>query len=310
MDASTLISRQRHWFARGLTRPVAFRQDALRRLRAAVEGGRQALIDALYADLRKGPYEVTSAEIAFVFAEIDFALKHLARWAKPQRQPSPSMAWPARAWVRQEPMGVSLILGPWNYPVQLLLVPLAGALAAGNCAILKPSELAPQTSAAVARIIGGAFEPEYVAVVEGERDVAETLLRERFDTIFFTGSTAVGKSVMAAAAEHLTPVTLELGGKCPCVVTADADVELAGRRIAWGKMLNAGQTCVAPDLWRLLRLQRRVHGGRIANPAHRPVRRRVDAVGARRAQSERVRRQRWRDEHHRQPATAPNDQPK
>jgi aldehyde dehydrogenase (NAD+) len=247
MDASALVSRQRQWFARGLTRPLAFRLAALRRLREAVAGGRAMLLDALYADLRRGPYEATSAEVAFVFAEIDFALRNLKRWMRPSRRPAPPLAWPARAAVVAEPLGVALILGPWNYPVQLLLVPLAGAIAAGDCAVLKPSELAPRTSAALAQVIGAAFEPEHVAVVEGERDASEALLRERFDTIFFTGSTEVGKVVMSAAARHLTPVTLELGGKCPCVVCDDADVGLAGRRIAWGKMLNAGQTCVAPD---------------------------------------------------------------
>jgi aldehyde dehydrogenase (NAD+) len=247
MDATALVARQRQWFARGLTRPLAFRLAALRRLREAVAGARAALLDALYADLRRGPYEATSAEVAFVFAEIDFALRNLHRWVRPSRRPAPPLAWPARAEVVAEPLGLALILGPWNYPAQLLLVPLAGAIAAGNCAVLKPSELAPRTSAAIAAAIGGAFEPEHVAVVEGDRDASEALLRERFDAIFFTGSTEVGRTVMAAAAKHLTPVTLELGGKCPCVVLDDADVELAGRRIAWGKMLNAGQTCVAPD---------------------------------------------------------------
>jgi aldehyde dehydrogenase (NAD+) len=166
---------------------------------------------------------------------------------KPQRRRTPLLVWPARGFIRPEPLGVALIMGPWNYPLQLLLSPLVGALAAGNCVVLKPSEFAPHTAAAIAELVRATFPDEYVAVVQGERAAAETLLRERFDCIFFTGSTVVGRAVMAAAARHLTPVTLELGGKCPCLVCADAPLEVTARRIAWGKFMNAGQTCVAPD---------------------------------------------------------------
>ena len=160
---------------------------------------------------------------------------------------TPGFGAPARGWVQPEPFGVALILGPWNYPLQLLLTPLASAIAAGNGVVLKPSELAPHTAEAIAELIRNNFADEFVAVVNGGAEVAEALLRERFDTIFFTGSTRVGQAVMTAAARHLTPVSLELGGKCPTLVCADAPVELAARRIAWGKFLNAGQTCVAPD---------------------------------------------------------------
>jgi aldehyde dehydrogenase (NAD+) len=166
---------------------------------------------------------------------------------KPRRRRTPLLAWPARGFVHPEPYGVALILGPWNYPLQLLLSPLVGALAAGNCVALKPSEFAPHTAAAIAELVRATFPDDYVAVVQGERAAAEALLRERFDCIFFTGSTVVGRAVMAAAARHLTPVTLELGGKCPCLVCADAPLEVTARRIAWGKFMNAGQTCVAPD---------------------------------------------------------------
>lgn len=247
MGIADLIARQRGWFSRGESRPLPFRRDALRRLRTALARERPALLDALYGDLRKSPHDAIASEIAFVLAEIDFALRNLKRWTRPRRLPAPLLAWPATARIQAEPLGLALVLGPWNYPVQLCLVPLVGALAAGCCAVLKPSEVAARTSAVLAKMVGEAFPPEHVAAVEGGREVSETLLRERFDTVFFTGGVEAGRAVMAAAARHPTPVTLELGGKCPCVVTADANVELAAGRIAWGKMLNAGQTCVAPD---------------------------------------------------------------
>ena len=179
--------------------------------------------------------------------DIAHALRNLSRWTRPRRR---SASWglrPARARVHPEPLGVALILGPWNYPFQLLFSPLVGALAAGNCVCLKPSEFAPAASRVTADIVREAFEPGHVTVVEGDVEVARSLVDLDFDHIFFTGSTAVGRQVMAAAANHLTPVTLELGGKCPCVVCPDARIEVAVRRIAWGKFLNAGQTCVAPD---------------------------------------------------------------
>ncbi len=228
-------------------RPESFRREQLRRLEAALLADEPALLEALRADLRKPAQEAWASELGLVLSDVRHALRHLHDWMQPQRRRAPWLAWPARAWVQPEPYGVALILGPWNYPVQLLLSPLVGALAAGNCAVVKPSELAPQTAAVLARLLRGIFPEEYVAVVEGGPEMAEALLRERFDHIFFTGSTAVGRAVMAAAARHLTPVTLELGGKCPCLVCADTPIEVAARRIAWGKFLNAGQTCVAPD---------------------------------------------------------------
>lgn len=247
MDCAPLIARQRQHFQTGATRPVAFRLDQLRRLQTAIESRESTLLDALHADLHKSPHEAYTSEIGFVLSDIRHAVRHLPAWTKPKRRGLPLMAWPGRAAVHPEPFGVALIIGPWNYPLQLLLSPLVGAIAAGNCIVLKPSEFAPHTAAVIAKLIADIFPAEYITVVEGDRQVSEALLREKFDTIFFTGSTSVGRAVMTAAAKHLTPVTLELGGKCPAIVCADAPLDVTARRIAWGKFMNAGQTCVAPD---------------------------------------------------------------
>lgn len=247
MEIASHIARQRRHFQTGITCPLVYRQEQLRRLQTAIEAHEQALLNALHADLRKSPHDAYTSEIGFVLNEIHHARQNLPAWMKRSRRRLPLMAWPGRAEVHPEPYGVALIIGPWNYPFQLLFAPLVGAMAAGNCVVLKPSEFAPHTSAVVADLISNTFPPEYIVAVEGDRQTAETLLREKFDTIFFTGSTAVGRSVMTAAAQHLTPLTLELGGKCPAIVCADAPLDIAARRIAWGKFMNAGQTCVAPD---------------------------------------------------------------
>ena len=247
MNAAALVERQRSYFQTHETRPLEFRRARLRELYAAIEAHEEAILAALHADLRKHRQEAYSSEIGVVLAEIRRALARWPRWMKPERRGLPLLAWPGRAEVRPEPLGVTLILGPWNYPFQLLLGPLVGAIAAGNCACLKPSEFAPETSAVIGRLIDATFAPHYVTVVEGGRDKAEALLAEHFDSIFFTGGTQAGRAVMTAAARHLTPVTLELGGKCPCIVCADTPLEVAARRVAWGKWMNAGQTCVAPD---------------------------------------------------------------
>lgn len=247
MDFTPLIARQRAYFQTGATRSVAFRLCQLQNLYSAIESSEQALIGALHGDLRKSPQEAYATEIGLVLGEIRHALRNLPSWAKPQRRRSLLLTWPARGFIYPEPYGVALIIGPWNYPFQLPLAPLVGAMAAGNCVVLKPSEFAPQTAAAIAQLIGAVFPDEYIAVVQGQCDVAETLLQERWNKIFFTGSTSVGRAVMTAAARHLTPVTLELGGKCPCIVCPDAPLEVVARRIVWGKFMNAGQTCVAPD---------------------------------------------------------------
>lgn len=247
MNFAALCQRQRDYFQSGATRPVGFRRAQLEKLLSALEKNEVALLAALHADLRKSPFQAYTSELGLVQSEVRHALRHLRSWTAPVRHRTPWFVAPAHGCVQPEPFGVALILGPWNYPLQLLLTPLASAIAAGNCSVLKPSELAPRTAEAIEALVRDNFAEEFVAVATGGAEVAEGLLRERFDKIFFTGSTRVGKVVMTAAAKHLTPVTLELGGKCPAIVCADAPVELAARRIAWGKFMNAGQTCVAPD---------------------------------------------------------------
>ncbi len=247
LEIESLVDRQRAFFRGGATREAAFRRQGLERLRDAIDHNLDGIYEAVWKDLRKPPFEVFASEIAMLAAEIDFALKKLDCWASPLRVPSPPLFFGAESLVYPEPYGVALIMAPWNYPFVLLLAPLVGAMAAGNCAVLKPSEISPHSSRTIAEMIGEAFDPAHVAVVEGGMEVNAPLLRQRFDHIFFTGGTAVGREVMRAAAEHLTPVTLELGGKTPCIVEDDARLRRAARRIAFGKWLNAGQTCIAPD---------------------------------------------------------------
>lgn len=247
VDYAVRIAAQRRFFESGRTRNLASRIAALQELKAAIVRQEQALCEALAADLGKPPLEAAIAETAVVIREIDHACRHLRQWAAPQKVKTSLLNFPARAAIRPEPLGVALVIGPWNYPLQLMFGPLIGALAAGNCALLKPSELASHTAAAVSRLVAEIFDPRHVAVATGGPEVVQALLRERFDSIFFTGSARVARLVMAAAARHLTPVTLELGGKSPAIVDADADLAVAAKRILWGKCFNAGQTCVAPD---------------------------------------------------------------
>ena len=242
-----IADRQRAFFRTGATRDVAYRVQQLKTLRDAVVRREAAILEALKRDLGRPETEAYTSEVAIVLHEIDFAAKHVRAWARPRRVRTPLVLFPATSRIYAEPYGSALVMGPWNYPFHLTILPLVAALAAGNCAVAKPSELAPQTSRLIAEMIGDAFDPAYVAAVEGGAAEAQALLAQRFDYIFFTGGTNVGRVVMEAAAKHLTPVTLELGGKSPCIVDADADIALAARRIAWGKFLNAGQTCIAPD---------------------------------------------------------------
>ncbi|MEG2455129.1 MAG: aldehyde dehydrogenase [Oscillospiraceae bacterium] len=237
----------REYFASGATRGVATRQLMLTRLEDAIRAHEGELTAALYADLGKSGFEAYESEIGMVLAELHYAKRHLSRWAAPKKRPSPLALFPAKSEVVREPYGVALILSPWNYPVQLTLVPLISAVAAGCCAVVKPSDYAKECTGILKTVICEAFPKEYVTVVTGGRAENTALLEQQFDKIFFTGSVAVGKTVMAAAAKHLTPVTLELGGKSPVIIGADADLDLAAKRIVWGKFLNAGQTCVAPD---------------------------------------------------------------
>lgn len=246
-EISAIVAAQQRFFDSGATRAVEFRQEALRRLLAALEEHEERLLAALWSDLRKHAQEAFASELGLVRTEIRHALRRLPRWTRPRRAGTPLMAWPGKSRVVPEPFGRALIIGAWNYPLHLLLTPCVSAVAAGNCCVLKPSELAPHTAEAVAAVVRSAFAPEHVALVQGDAAVAQGLLELRHDKIFFTGSTAVGRKVMAAAAQHLTPVALELGGKCPCVVTRHAALRTAARRIAWGKFINAGQTCLAPD---------------------------------------------------------------
>jgi acyl-CoA reductase-like NAD-dependent aldehyde dehydrogenase len=246
LEISEIIRQQRLFFATGKTKDVSFRLEQLKVLRKTVLDNQAAILQALKADLNKPTFEAYATEIG-VLKEIDYTIKHLKSWTKPKKVASTPEQFPSEAVIYPEPLGVVLIIAPWNYPFQLTLSPLVGAIAAGNCAILKPSELAPHTSRAIADIFQKNFDKSYIAVVEGGVETSQELLKEKFDHIFFTGGTAVGKIIMEAAAKHLTPVTLELGGKSPCIVDADINLEHTARRIAWGKFINSGQTCIAPD---------------------------------------------------------------
>ncbi|MGC8775572.1 MAG: aldehyde dehydrogenase family protein [Chlorobaculum sp.] len=237
----------RRYFDSGATRSAAWRRAQLRGLDAFLREREHDIADAIHADLRKPVAETWLTETAWLRSEIRFVLKHLRRWMRPKKVGVPLHYQPARAFVEREPLGVVLIIGAWNYPLQLCLAPLIGALAGGNIAVVKPSEMAPATSALLAGELGRYVDPEAVRVVEGDAAFTARLMEHRFDHLFFTGSRWKGREVMQAAARHLTPVTLELGGKSPVIVTAKADLRLAARRIAWAKFLNAGQTCVAPD---------------------------------------------------------------
>lgn len=247
MEYKEMLAKQKTFFNSGITCSVQWRKSRLKALYAAIVNYQEKLFDALKSDLNKSPTEAFSTEIGLVLEEISFALKHISKWSKPKSVPSALLNFPSRSKIYREPYGVVLILSPWNYPIQLALMPLVGAIAAGNCAVIKPSEESPASSKLLAEIIKSCFEPEFVNVVLGDKTASESLLKEKFDYIFFTGSPTVGKIVMKAAAENLVPVTLELGGKSPCIVDETVDIQVSARRIVWGKCINAGQTCVAPD---------------------------------------------------------------
>ncbi|MEX0664241.1 MAG: aldehyde dehydrogenase family protein [Acidimicrobiia bacterium] len=247
LDAPGLVARLRKVFASGSTRPYEWRRDQLRAMRRMLVEREPELRDALEADLGKPATETYATEVGFLIAEIDYTLKRLRRWMRPHRVGTRLVTKPSRGFIIREPLGVVLVIAPWNYPVQLALAPAVGAIAAGNAVVIKPSELTAETSAALARLIPEYLDPECIAIVEGGVSETTALLAERWDHILYTGNGTVGRVVMEAAAKHLTPVTLELGGKSPTIVDETADLEVAGRRIAWGKFLNAGQTCIAPD---------------------------------------------------------------
>ena len=240
-----LLQSQRKFFATGKTRDRDFRIQQLESLERAIVANQDKIVAAVQSDLGRAAFEAYF-EIA-TLSEIKLALKHLKKWMKPRRVKTSVDVFPASAWVQPEPLGVALIIGPWNYPFQLMMSPLVGAIAAGNCAILKPSEYAPEMSKLVTELVRSTFDSNYIAVVEGDAETSQELLAQKFDHIFFTGGTEIGRIVMQAAAKHLTPVTLELGGKSPCFVDASVRLDYAAKRIAWGKFINAGQTCIAPD---------------------------------------------------------------
>jgi aldehyde dehydrogenase (NAD+) len=242
-----IVQELREGFRNGVVRDIESRRSQLRQLRLLFVEQEDRLIDALVADVGKPRIEAYTTEIAFTINEIDHTLKHLSAWTKPSKVKVPLSFKPGKASLRPEPLGTVCIIAPWNYPVQLLFAPLVPALAAGNTAVLKPSEVTPSVSALIEELVPKYFDASTVAVVTGAVDETTALLEQHFDHIFYTGNGNVGRVVMRAAAEHLTPVTLELGGKSPAIVAADANIEVTAKRIAWAKFLNAGQTCVAPD---------------------------------------------------------------
>ncbi len=246
-EYSDNLTNQREFFQSGATQTLDYRISQLEILKTLLKENEQELIDAVYADFKKPAFETFGTEIGLVISEISYAIKHLGEWIKPNTVSSSLVNFPSKNYILKEPYGSVLIIAPWNYPIQLSLLPLVGALAAGNTAIIKPSELTPNTSELLERLIGDYFQPNSVIVVNGGVETSTELLELPFDYIFFTGSTRVGKIIMKKAAERLTPVTLELGGKSPCIIDETADLHITAKRIVWGKFVNAGQTCVAPD---------------------------------------------------------------
>jgi aldehyde dehydrogenase (NAD+) len=237
----------RQVFAAGRTRVLEWRLEQLRAIERFLDEREPEIAAALAEDLGRSPAEAWLGDVASTKAEAAYARKHVRKWMRRRRESLPLAQLPGRAWVQYDPLGVVLVIGPWNYPLYLSLAPLVAAVAAGNCAVIKPSELAPATSALLARLLPQYVDAEAVRVIEGDAATTQELLAAGFDHVLFTGGTEVGKKIMAAAAPTLTPVTLELGGKSPVIVTADADIDVAARRIAWVKLLNSGQTCIAPD---------------------------------------------------------------
>lgn len=242
-----ITASQKEYFKSGATLNVDFRKQMLKKLLDALDKWEERLSEALWNDLHKSYEEAFLTEISIVKGEIANHLKHVAGWAGRRKAHTPLKLFPSRSYIIKEPLGCSLIISPWNYPVQLLLNPLVGAISAGCTAVLKPSPYVPAVSKAIEDMIAETFDERYIAVVQGNRDVNTALLEQRWNLIFFTGSPALAKTVMAAAAKNLTPVVLELGGKSPCIIDKSADIAVAAKRIAWGKTLNCGQTCIAPD---------------------------------------------------------------
>jgi aldehyde dehydrogenase (NAD+) len=246
-EVLSILAAHRVFFAAGKTKDIDFRLLQLASLKKAIQANEEGIITALFQDLHKSRYESFTTEIGVLYASIGIISANLKKWAKPQRVPTPLIFLGAQSYKYTEPYGTALIIGPFNYPVNLLFEPLIGAIAAGNCAVLKPAQMTPNVSKVIVKIISETFPTDYIRVVEGDRNATSALINAPFDYIFFTGSVNTGKMIMAAAAGNLVPVTLELGGKSPCIVDETADIDVAAQKIAWGKFSNAGQTCVAPD---------------------------------------------------------------
>lgn len=246
-DVENMITQQRQFYFSRATKDVQFRKEQLLKLKASIVKYEKEILNALYVDLRKSEFEAYTTEIGIVLDSISYMVKHVEEWMKPQKVKTPVAFQMGKSFIVREPYGVTLIIGPFNYPFQLLMEPLIGAIIGGNTAIVKPSETSVQTAAVVKKIIEETFDPSYVRVVEGEKETVTALIHASFDYIFFTGSVAVGKVIARAAAERLTPIALELGGKSPAIVDQTANLEVAAKRLAWGKFTNTGQTCVAPD---------------------------------------------------------------
>lgn len=247
MSIHTKIENLRVFFGTHQTKDVAFRKKQLQKLKEVILSNEKKITEALFLDLHKCYEEAYLTEFSFVLQEIDYHLKNLEDWTKSLRVPTPFHILPSRSKILNEPLGVALIIAPWNYPFQLLFSPLVGAISAGCCTVLKPSPSAPNIAKVMDEMIQSTFDENYICLIQGGREVNELVLKERFDVMFFTGSSTVGKVVMRAAAENLTPVILELGGKSPCIVDEEANLAITAKRIIWGKTINAGQTCIAPD---------------------------------------------------------------
>ena len=246
-DAATLVNSQREYFNTRETFNVDFRIAQLKKLKRIIIDNEEALLEALHKDLHKSDFEGYGTEVGFVLGEIDFTLKHLKSWVKPKRVSTPMFHAIGSSYIYSDPYGVVFVIAPWNYPFQLTIAPVVGAIAAGNCCIIKPSEISEHTGILMEKLLNENFDEKYIKVVLGGVAESKALLEQRFDYIFFTGGTEIGRYIYQAAAKHLTPVTLELGGKSPCIVDEDIHLDYAAKRIIWGKFTNAGQTCVAPD---------------------------------------------------------------
>jgi aldehyde dehydrogenase (NAD+) len=247
IDIHRVVEDQRSYFMSGKTRDIPFRKERLRELAGIIRKSDKKILEALFEDMKKPAVEAYASEISVVINEIGHVLSHIDSWSKCVGVRTPKHLFPSKSFIMPEPYGVSLIIAPWNYPFNLALIPLVSSIAAGNCSIVKPSEYSPNTSALMEEIISKTFDPSFIKVVTGDANEARALLEEKFDYIFFTGSVATGRRVMEAAAKHLIPLTLELGGKSPCIITHDIDKDITARRVAWAKFFNSGQTCIAPD---------------------------------------------------------------